>query len=79
MATASKAAPYAAGMIVLKSSAKKFQFPGYPLTPFIATKFPESILSLRNLRPIPGVRGALKSVADGGAADEKRTSPDSAP
>jgi hypothetical protein len=28
VATASNAAPYAAGMIVLKSSAKKFQFPG---------------------------------------------------
>lgn len=63
---------------MLKSSAKKFQFPGYPLTPFIATKFPESMLSLKNLRPKPGVSGALKSVADGGAADEKRTSPDSA-
>jgi hypothetical protein len=66
-------------MIVLKLSAKKFQFPGYPLTPFIATKFPESTLSLRNLRPIPGVRGAFKSVADGGAADDKRTIPESAP
>jgi hypothetical protein len=35
--------------------AKKFQL-GWPLTPYIATKFAEGIPSLNNFKPNPGVK-----------------------
>lgn len=68
-ATAVSAAPEAAGIWLLKSFEKKFQSSGYPLTENIATKFAESIPSLRNLRPIPGASGCFPSAVGYAAAD----------
>lgn len=64
-AAIAKTKPYSYGIIVLKTSAKKFQLLGYPTTFFIATKFPESTESLRNFKAIPGTKGELRSVAEG--------------
>lgn len=77
-ATAVRAAPDAAGIWVLKSSEKKFQSSCWPLTLFIETKFAESIPSLKNFKPIPGVSGCFPS-AVGCAADDNLTIPESAP
>ena len=77
-ATAVRAAPDAAGIWVEKFIEKKFQSLSYPLTEFIETKFVESIPSLRNLSPIPGVSGWLPS-ATGLAAEDNLTIPQSAP
>jgi len=57
IATASKAAPVAVAMWLEKSFSKKFQSPGVPFTPYIATRSAESTPSLKNLRPSPGARG----------------------
>ena len=77
-ATAVSAVPDAAGICVLKSSEKKFQSFSCPLTLFIETKLAESIASLKNFKPIPGVRGCFPS-AVGWAADDNLTIPLSAP
>jgi hypothetical protein len=50
---------------VLKTSAKKFQLFGYPYVFFIATTLAESKESRRNFKAIPGIKGALRSVAEG--------------
>lgn len=65
-------------MWVEKSFEKKFQSLSYPFTEFMDTKLAESIPFLKNLSPIPGVRGWLPSAA-GLAAEDNLTIPKLAP
>jgi len=60
---------------VSKTSAKKFQLFGYPVIFFIAITLPESKESLRNFKPIPGIKGFLRSVAEGFSADDNLIRP----
>ena len=55
LAITPRAVPSAGAMWLENELAKKFQL-GWPLTPYIATKFAEGIPSLNNFKPNPGVK-----------------------